>query len=356
MNKKIPTYGFLLIVALIQACEDIYTADLEPQENVIVADARILSGVENNVVTLSMSKGFNAKDGSFDSVEGAIVKLIDSDENEFVLPETGDGIFHVNVPIDAALEYKIKIDYNGNTYTSLYESVQKVPTIDSIYGIPEIKVLEVEGENDTDYREVEGIQLYADISDNKESPYYRFTARKVMQYTYLFPWEAVEDIMYAWSSTIPMGTFNIASPQEYTNQTRIIKHPLYFMERYGYTEPKETFRGWILILYQHGLSKSAHDYYTDLNNQLESDGKLFDPLYVQARSNMECESDPEQLILGNFEISTLNEYRVFVRYMSDEMGYVVKPIPYFYEIPWEGEKMFTPPDFWETPGKIYPDE
>ena len=65
------------------------------------------------------------------------------------------------------------------------------------------------------------------------------------------------------------------------------------------------FQGWIVIMYQYGLSESAYYYYKDLNNQLQAEGKIFDPLYVQPESNLKCVNNPEQLILGNFEISSV---------------------------------------------------
>jgi hypothetical protein len=89
---------------------------------------------------------------------------------------------------------------------------------------------------------------------------------------------------------------------------------------------------------------------------LGSDGKLFDPIYVQARSNLKCTGDSKQLILGNFEISAYKEHRFFVKYISEKEGYLIKPIPYFYQIPQFGEQLSNKPDFWEYPNKQYPNE
>jgi len=122
------------------------------------------------------------------------------------------------------------------------------------------------------------------------------------------------------------------------------------LEGYNYT-----FIGWILYVYQYSISENAHNFYKDVNSVLEADGRLFDPLYVQTRNNLKCISNPEKLILGNFEISSPREYRFYVWYLSEELGYLVKPIPYFYDIPLEGESVEAYPEFWEFPGKrIYP--
>ena len=112
--------------------------------------------------------------------------------------------------------------------------------------------------------------------------------------------------------------------------------------------------GYIFILYQYALSETASRYYNDLNNQLGSEGHIFDPMYVQARNNLECVTTPGKVILGNFEITAMKERRYFVKYLSKDLGFVLKEIPYFYNIPGDGDVRDYPPDFWESESKTYP--
>jgi hypothetical protein len=354
------TYCFLLIFAF-TACEEIYTPNIELRESVIVADARIVVGKNDNVIKLYESRGFNEEGYNYPNISGAEVYIIDSKGAETKLYESINGNFPVRFTLNPDLEYKIKITYAGNNFESSFEPVPHVPDLDTVYGIAGTKVIKVEGNNDVDdIREKIGVQLYADISNEKELPYYRFTARKVLQYIYpveirMFG-EIIVEPMYAWMSLFPNEMFNIAAPPEFSTSTNIVKHPLFFLDKKVTPDTDQTFAGWILILYQHGLSVSGYNYYKDLNKQLGSEGRLFDPLYVQARNNLKCTSDPKQLILGNFEISTLKEHRYFVNFISDELGYLVKPIPYFYDIPLSGEQLSIHPDFWESQSKTYPDE
>jgi len=358
--KRIITYCVFLI-SLCTGCEEIYTPEIDTVENVLVADARIINGKSDNVILINESLGFDETEIGNPAVTGSEVTLIDSNGSEHSLPEVENGKFLVDFSLDPELDYKLKVEYQGDIFESSFESVPKAPVLDTVYGVPDTKVIEIAGENDVnDFREIEGVRLYADITSEKEMPFYRFTAKWVMQYTYIVmvpvPGELIPETMFAWKTFYPQETFNIASPPEYSNSTDIIRHPLFFLSRKGNVSSEQTFSGWILIMYQHGLQESTHGYYKDLNNQLESEGRLFDPLYVQARSNLRCVNNEEQLILGNFEISNAKEYRYYVRFVSDEEGYYLKSIPYFYDIPAEGEQLYEPPDFWEYPGKKYPDE
>ena len=342
----------LFFAVLFSGCEDVYTPDIDTVDNVLVADARITFGQKNNLVKLYNSVGFYQSEGDSEGISGATVKLLDNNGGETVLTDIGDGNYHLDENLNAGLSYKLHIEKDGDIFESGFETIPKLPALDTVYGKEEVLVVQQGGQNNVDdFRQIEGVQLYADITSNPQMPWYRFTARKVLQYTYpviiMEMGEPLEETMYAWKSYYPKGIFNIAAPPGYSSSTDIYKHPLFFMEKAIKNEPDHAFAGWILILYQHGISQTAYNYYNDLNKQLSSEGKLFDPLYVQARNNLKCLTNQEQLILGNFEIETINETRYFVKFISEEIGYTIRPITEFYDIPLNGEQLISPPDFWE---------
>jgi len=350
------TYSFLLFLVL-TACEEIYTPEIESREGVLVADARIVVGQPDNFIRLYESRDFNDDDNTYPNVKGAKVSITDNKGFEIKLNESSDGLFPVDFILNPNLEYKIIIVYQGNTYESWYEPVPQIPDLDSVYGEAGTSFIKQSANNNVDeIAEISGVYLYGDILHEKELPYYRFTSRKVLQYTYSVLVGEVEENVFAWSSSYPKEIFNIASPHMFSSSTEIIKHPLSFLIQKPYTGPDTHFDGWILILYQFGLSESAYNYYDDLNKQLDAQGRLFDPLYVQARSNLRCTNNEDQLILGNFEISSVKEFRYFVQYIPYQKDYIIKPIPYFYEIPFSGYQIGFPPDFWESASKYYPDE
>jgi hypothetical protein len=227
-----------------------------------------------------------------------------------------------------------------------------------MYGIEAVKIIQNGGETDVnDFRPKDGYQLYADIENENDLKYYRFTARKIYQYTYYIPDLVLgELVVYCWRTLNPRESFNIAGPAEYSSSIDIVKHPLFFMEQAVGLQGRQYFNGWILVLYQYSLSQNAYNFYKDLNSQLNAEGRLFDPLYVQARNNLHFTNNSEKLILGNFEISKVVERRYFVDYMGKTKGYFLKEIPYFYDIPLEGESVDIVPDFWETPSKVYPND
>lgn len=355
--KKIILYCLILFAAF-TACEDVYYPDIDQVENVLVIDARIQATGGKSYVRLSSSLGFNESEYGYQAVSGANVSLLANDGAGYTLYETDKGIYPVYYNLNPELEYKLRVEHSGSVYESSFEMVPVIPDVDTVFGIPETRYLLPGGENDINsVIEKEGVQLYSNILHEKKTPYYRFTARKILEYAYSIEVGIMEIIVYGWRSSFPSETFNIAAPPEFSVTSDILKHPLYFIEKSPFLSNtneyngnlqvgKTYFMGWILIIQQYGLSNSAYNYYKDLNSQLNSDGRLFDPLYVQARSNLKCTSDPQKIVLGNFEISTVKEHRYYVRYASEEIGYYVKPIKKYYSIPIAGETTQRP-DFWE---------
>ncbi len=355
--KKLLAY--ILVALFFTACEDVYYPDLENRENALVVDARLVYGSSSNFIKLTETDNFSNQDPVYPAVTDAVLTLIDSNNSEVILSHTNGGYYPLNFALDPAMSYKLKIEYKDEIYESEFENVPPPAKLDTVYGSSASKITNLGGVNSVDdLNKKSGVQLYADIQKNENVKYYQFTATKIMQYTYVimvpFMGSEIAQTVFGWTSFQPQDYFNIAAPAEYGTSENISKHPLFFLEKEGYLGFDEQFAGWILILYQHSISESAYNFYHDLNNQLTAEGKLFDPAYVQARNNLKCVTNPQKLIFGNFEISAVHETRYFVRFVSKETGYKIKPIPYFYSIPKNGEQVITPPEFWEYDSKPYP--
>ena len=358
--KKVLVIGIMIAVWL-ASCEDIYNPEMDAVEDLLVVEANLVFGQGNNSVRLYRTINFNASNTSFPPVNGAIVMLIDQLGASVTLTENGKtGIYSFNAPLDQYKSYKLYIRYEGEIIESAYQKVPKMPAIDSVYTEHTEKLIVVGTDASSGKLKKEpGAMLYVDIADKGDVTHYRFTHRKIVQYAY--PAAApsgppAEGTMYAWMSLRSREMFNIAAPPEYSLSTDIKKHPLIFLEQnFSVFIPEVTtyFIGWIYISHQYAISEQSFQYYNDLNSQLTAEGKIFDPLYTQARGNISCITDPKKTILGNFEISTVREHRFYVQPMSNN-NYFIKRIPYFWHIPDEGKSFNQQPEWWEFRSKIYP--
>lgn len=346
-------YLFFLAVVLV-ACETVYVPDLEKTEDVLTVDARFVQGKPPHVVTLRKSMGFN-ENGSFETYSGAGVTVTDNEGRNYESYALGNGEYWFNFSLDSTLQYRLNISAEGEIFSSAFEGVPPSPDIDTFFTEETEIVIQSGGETNVDeFVRAQGHRFYLNIDNGETRRYYRFDARKILQY--YFPFDTViygldETVTkYAWKSVYPTGKFDVAAPEEYSSSADIFKHPAEFFNYRDrmYLRREEYGNGWIYIMHQYGISESAYNFYKDLNNQLDADGKIFDPMYVQARNNLKCETDPDKIILGNFEIASYREHRFYIRLDPYKGRHEIRRIETFYDIPSSGEKAVYLPWFWES--------
>ena len=155
--------------------------------------------------------------------------------------------------------------------------------------------------------------------------------------------------IYIWQTFYPSGSFNIAGPPRYSAEKNIKEHRLEFFNQNYYEIIADTqeFVGWIYIIEQLGISEKAYNYYSDLNSQMEAQGKIFDPIYIQAEGNISCTSDPEKMVLGNFEIESYKQHRYLLKYNTINEKFSIQKLNRYGPIPTKGFIRDIQPDFWE---------
>ena len=362
----------LLFILTVVSCEEIYNPVLDNVESLLVVEAILTSNQTINYINLSESKEFNNDNRVYESVTGAKVYFVDKNEVKTECEEDSPGKYMLNYQMQTGEQYYLRIEVKGETYKSAWQEVPEKPVMNSIYPEYDTRTITSGMANSTDDIITEkGIQVYADMNNNGKLNYYRFSARKIVQYINYY--DSIVPIagdtivlpIYCWNSFYPTGVFNIAGPPEYSTIKNVKKHRLDFFETsYSKYFTDDTifvgnsiFAGWIYFVYLYRTNEDTYNYYSDLNKQLDTKGKIFDPVYVQARGNISCTSSPDKVVLGNFEISSFSETRYFLYYFktSEEIG-AFRNIPYFYDIPEEGLFKNYPPDFWEVTSRSYPNE
>ena len=363
MNKKL-IYIVLLLIFII-SCEEIYEPDLESVDDCLVVEAIFIANSSYNTVYLHKSTGFNDQKPEYEPVTGALVYLNDENGNFYECREDAPGAYGTDLTLEKEKSYNLLIKVGQEIYKSENESIPQIPALDSIYGEYITKISTTGAVNSTeDIISTYGIQLYADMNYKGDLNHYRFYSRKILQYTDHYDtiiWPEPEPerrLIYGWKSYYPAGIFNIAGPPAYSTEKNISKHQLdFFPDDYNkFIADTQLFAGWIYILYQYGLNENTFNNYKDLNSQLGAEGKIFDPVYVQARSNITCTSDRKKVVLGSFEISSVTEHRFFMQYYRTAGNFRMRRISQYFDIPEQGYIKDIMPEFWELPKSSYTDE
>lgn len=61
--------------------------------------------------------------------------------------------------------------------------------------------------------------------------------------------------------------------------------------------------GWVLMSDVYSLSEDTYNYYQKMETQLSANDKIFDPQPSQIIGNIYCITEPDEIVLGNFEVS-----------------------------------------------------
>jgi hypothetical protein len=111
-------------------------------------------------------------------------------------------------------------------------------------------------------------------------------------------------------------------------------------------------------LSQYTLNRETYLYYKSLYGQIQSEGKLFDPVAAQLNGNIKCITDPEKKTIGFFEASAVSysEYIVDLRNLVNSQPVLIKtqcilpPEPDGCQIDIPGSKHHNIPAFWISTG------
>ena len=366
------TITMIIWCGLMVSCYKPYTSDIDSNEKILVVEGMITNEVANYKIHLSYATLFYNEDTRQD-VNSASVYVMDDLDNNYPFRKSGNGYY-----LSDSLQF---LGHPGRTYTLHIE------TPDGEIYMSNPQRLYPEFYPDTVYAEADyqetisrfhgiifNLRRGANILINIRSltdtlPRFRFTSNLVKHYSYNIRRGMTEYQFFAWETDNTILDINLTHKEYSLNSTSINKHAVYFVD------DKLNFEGWIyelgplqpdlsykalatysrqyylisyriLYLNQYSLNNEAYLYYKSMDEQLRSEGKLFDPIAVQLRGNINCTTNPAKKTFGFFEASSVSRtsYDIGFRRYNDQ--YSVTKIPYILPPELYGCWIDKVPPFW----------
>lgn len=302
--------GLFYLLLLFSNCVEEFNPEAQDYENLLVVDAFLSDSDEPFTVTLSRS--FPIDTSQFIPESGATVRLSSESGEVYNLLETespGNYQFAGHIATQVGQSYKLSIlARSGNQYESSSVIMRKTPEIDSItYRFEEQQTAGLKG-----------MQVYANTHDpDNNSWYYRWewdeTWDFIMPYDSYLIWEddmikqRFDRLYRCWkygSST----SIDISSSKNLI-EDRISDFPLHYVS----TETDRLGSKYSLLVRQYALSEESYNYWKELKGATESLGTLFDPQPSIVYGNIQNINDPNEIVLGYFDASTVSEERIFIR-------------------------------------------
>jgi hypothetical protein len=320
---------FIAITGLFISCYKPYDADISTDKRVLVVNGMITNETASYKVQLSYAMPFDSS-GSGIPVTSAKIFITDSPGNIYFFNEKGKGYYasdslqFTGIPGNI---YTLHITTpGGDRYKSdpqkLFPGVQP----DSVYA--EFGFKETLSRNTGLYELTHGANILIDIKNQADTlPHFLIKADNVIQYIYtVCPIYQFCSTYYCWQTINATTDINLTGEGFSLNTASVNKHEICFIDDNLYcigltydqgvstTEyNKYMVHHRIIFLKQYTLNNETYLYYKRMNEQLRSDGKLFDPIAVQLSGNIRCVTDPDKQAFGFFEASSV----IYSAYMVD---------------------------------------
>jgi len=370
------------------SCSKVYDSHVDTAQNMLVVDGRITNKKEAYHVTLTYAKPFNSSEKST-PVSGANVFVTDNLNNSYKFNERDKGDYvsdSLQFTGQPGHTYRLHIlTTDGTEYESDPQRMFPEVSPDNAYakfdnqvilnGVTGLKV------------STHGASIFMDIRNQSDTvPRFRIVSNLVLQYynqgNFQLDWDHFLLLQYyCWQTVNINSNFNITDEDYLSNSASIKNHPAGFLddnnnviaiEYYSKINMDDTtataYSGnWhntylihhrILYLSQYTLNRETYLYYKSLYGQIQSEGKLFDPVAAQLNGNIKCITDPEKKTIGFFEASSVSysEYIVDLRNLVNSQPVLIKtpcilpPEPDGCQIDIPSSKHHNIPAFWISTG------
>ncbi len=273
----------------------------------LVVDAFVDSETKTGTVVLTSTIPLESTKIIAETGASVFVEVKDGGTAQFKEEGKGTYVLH-SINLTEGEECRLHITTAaGKEYYSQYVKAKTTPPIDSITWDAGSRFLTV---NVTTH------------DDARKSLFYHWKYVETYQYTskfesYVFYNPANGSVIdrilsdtlknhVCWK-TSPSTNILIATTKNLSEDV-VTKFPVVQVEAASY---KNKIR-YSLLVKQYVIDENEYNYWNQLKKNTESVGTLFDPQPSQITGNLYCSSDPNELVLGYFSVSSVVQQRIFI--------------------------------------------
>ncbi|KPL26561.1 MAG: hypothetical protein AMS23_01315 [Bacteroides sp. SM1_62] len=306
---------------MLPSCIEEYMPDIETLEsNKYVVFGELTTEQEDHIVSVALASSI--QEPKYMPLSECFVRIVDRTGKSFEGDEFEGGKYVVRIPpenILPGMAYQLEIlTPAGTSLVSEYEELLDSPAIDSVYYIRE----NIATNNPEHF--IEGIQFYLDLdAPGAEHPYYKFDVIETFEYHSELPLEYYYDgvlhhidppdssHMVCWATHQIKDIFilNTAGLQENAykrfllhfvdNTTQRLKH-LYS-----------------ILVKQYAIDEPGYVYWDQVRQNNLEQGSMYETQPLPAKGNLVNLTNPEQEVLGYFQVSSVKTNRIFVKDVPD---------------------------------------
>ena len=315
MKTKI--IGYTVLLSFFAGCVSIYEpVGVEDRAGILVVEGMIMETGATVQLSRTVQTGEKVSALAFRDVNNATIHIIDG-ENQIIAaadqqiidgtPTPGFYVVNDSFSFAPGMKYALDIQLGGKHYRSAYISPVHTPAID-----------EVSWQLNDDH----SMDILVSTHDPENKiKYYRWSFEedweiraKILTY-YRYDPETDEVIRqdvnidnryYCWDSDHSKSLL-LASSVKYT-EAAIRNHKIHSFQpgdsRYSYL--------YSIFVRQYGLEEEAYLYFDNLQRNMDESSSIFSPQPSEITGNIQCLSDPDEIVIGFITASEVTTYRLYI--------------------------------------------
>jgi hypothetical protein len=337
VSKLIHRAKTVILVFISVGCIEPYVPSIIVEDhNYLVVEGFL---VENDTTVVRLSRTQVIADPvNFQGESQAMVEIEGENGDHYILAEKQKGIYVVPpLDIDRSVNYRLRVrTRDDHEYLSDFVPAKFSHVLDS-----------VAWEEDLAHDAIQ-FNVYSHDPENNTHYYYwtydetwKYVSSAISVYYYengkITPRKNSTELYNCWKTNFN-ANFYLQST------TGLIEDIAYDSKLFSIPQSsRKLYFGYSILVKQYTLTKDAFDYWTITKKNSESLGSLFDSMPSQAKSNIRCNSNPDEPVIGHFSVTTVQKRRVFFT-RQQVSGPASKPYDATGYEYCEGQGSIIPPD------------
>jgi len=315
MKKRSVIFSFILILSMtLLRCIDPFYPRLEKFQSLLVVDAVLTD--EDVPAYVRLTRTTETLEEHLPMVTGATVSITDDLGNRTSLTEVSAGIYQSDIPAfrgAAGREYTLRIrTEDGKEYESNSCPLNEARDIDTVY-FGQASQMADNGE------EEQGIRIYIDSKDPTEHKYFRWAYEEWWKFNIPYP------VAYKYESPNNIYPIPIENVTCFKNRKsdeiliqisdpeakgEFIKKPVCFIAS---DKSDRLLIQYCIQVSQYTISENEYEFWRLTKEISESGGDIFDKQPFPIISNIHCVSDPDENVLGYFQVCGVRKKMIYIK-------------------------------------------
>ncbi|KPL26560.1 MAG: hypothetical protein AMS23_01310 [Bacteroides sp. SM1_62] len=303
------------------ACIENYRPEIEYIEsNKYVVYGEVMTGQEDHIVSVALASSI--QEPKYMPLSECFVRIVDMSGKSFDGNELEEGKYAVRIPpenIMPGMAYRLEIlTPAGTSLVSEYEELLDSPDIDSVY----YKRENIATNNPEHF--IEGIQFYLDLdAPGAKYSYYKIDVIETFEYHSELPLECYYDgdmhcvdppdysHMICWATKQIKDIFLLNAAELQENAYKLFS--LHFVDN---TTQRLKYLYSVLVK-QYTIDEAGYVYWDQVRQNNLEQGSMYETQPLPAKGNLVNLTNPEQEVLGYFQVSCAKTKRIFVKDVPD---------------------------------------